>query len=95
MDKKKMKMGLIEKFIVERVDGKTKPGQKHERCNYFVLDLTCDPFAKKAIEAYAEACKAKYPYLAKDLLQKVNLEKGMATATYPSTGTATYPSGGV
>ena len=37
--------GLYEKFAVERTDGKSKIGEKHEGCEYFVLDLTHDPHA--------------------------------------------------
>ena len=59
--------GLYEKFIVTRTDGSSEPGGKHENCNYFVLDLDHDPFAKAAIKAYWEACKSEYPLLAKDL----------------------------
>jgi len=59
--------GLYEKYTVKRTDGRSEPGQKHEHCRYFVLDLTHDEFARAAIEAYIEACKAKYPDLAADL----------------------------
>ena len=34
--------GLYDKFYVKRTDGKSEPGQKHENCKYFVLDLTHD-----------------------------------------------------
>jgi hypothetical protein len=63
--------GLYGKFIVERTDGRSAPGEKHENCEYFVLDLTHDPFALSALDAYAEACEEKYPALAKDLRGKV------------------------
>lgn len=69
MDKKAM--GLYNKFYVIRTDGKSAPGQKHDNCEYFVLDLTHDPFAKAAIKAYAEACRDEYPRLSADLLAKV------------------------
>lgn len=59
--------GLYEKFYVERTDGGHKPGEKHEGCNYFVLDLTHDPHAIPALRAYAESCAAEYPLLAADL----------------------------
>ena len=54
-----------------RVDGTDAPGGKHEVCDYFVLDLTSDPFARPAIEAYIAACEAEYPLLAKDLRAKL------------------------
>lgn len=70
--KKEMKMndksrGLHRKFTVKRTDGQSKPGKKHEDCEYFVLDITHDPFALPALEAYAESCRNDYPELAKDL----------------------------
>lgn len=68
MDKR---MGLYHKFIVERTDGKHLPGEKHDRCAYFVLDLTHDPHAIPAVAAYAESCKDEYPFLARDLLAKI------------------------
>jgi hypothetical protein len=63
--------GLYGKFYIDRVDGQSEPGKKHDGCDYFVLDLTHDPFAIPAIKAYAIACAAEYPALAHDLLQKV------------------------
>jgi hypothetical protein len=62
--------GLYQKYEVYRTDGQDAPGCKHHGCDLFVLDLTHDPFALKAIKAYAEACKGKYPELAKDLKAK-------------------------
>lgn len=63
--------GLYEKFKVERTDGSSAPGCKHETCQYFVLDLTHDVHAKAAIWAYSESCKAQYPELARDLRNKI------------------------
>lgn len=59
--------GLLDKFTVWRNDGKSEPGQKHDGCKYFVLDLTHDPFAWPALRAYADACRASHPGLAADL----------------------------
>jgi hypothetical protein len=64
--------GLYQKFRVERADGRSAPGEKHEGCEYFVLDLSHDPFAYKALDAYARACAAEYPALADDLIRKMN-----------------------
>jgi len=64
--------GLIHKFNVQRTDGTDRPGQKHDGCDYFVLDLTHDPHALVAIRAYAESCAADCPVLAADLLRKAN-----------------------
>lgn len=63
--------GVYQKFRVERTDGSSAPGAKHDGCEYFVLDLTHDPFAEPALAAYARACTAKYPALARDLWAKL------------------------
>lgn len=60
--------GAYGKFHVQRTDGGSNPGEKHERCHYFVLDLTHDPYAIPAIRAYAMACMAEMPALASDLI---------------------------
>ena len=59
------------KFFVERSDGSSRPGGKHERCEYYVLDLQHDRYAKAALAAYADACEDEYPHLAKDLRTKI------------------------
>lgn len=59
--------GLYDKFDVTRLDGTDRPGQKHENCKYFVLDLSHDPYARDAIKAYIKACASDFPALAKDL----------------------------
>lgn len=64
--------GLYPKFRVERTDYSHKRNGKHWRCDYFVLDLTHDPFAAPALVAYIEACKEEYPLLARDLQEKVD-----------------------
>ena len=60
-------VGLYEKFRVERVDGRSGSGEKHDGCVYFVLDITHDLFAAPALVAYADACESEYPDLARDL----------------------------
>jgi hypothetical protein len=55
------------KFAVKRSDGSSEPGGKHEHCQYFVLDLDHDKFARPALKAYMQACCLEYPKLAKDL----------------------------
>jgi len=59
--------GLYGKYELKRTDGRDGPGQKHERCRYFILDLTHDACARPAINAYADAVRAKNPALAYDL----------------------------
>lgn len=70
--------GLYRKFDVRRADGTDAPGEKHEGCDYFVLDLTHDPFAIQALKAYADACRATYPALAADLDGKVTAALGVS-----------------
>jgi len=55
--------GLYSKYHVYRLD----ESDKHNDCEYFVLDLTHDPFARIAIAAYALNCEAEYPELAQQL----------------------------
>jgi len=64
---KDAKRGLYGKFRVTRSDGSSDIGGRHERCKYFVLDLTHDQFAKAALSAYAMACGDEFPALARDL----------------------------
>lgn len=59
--------GLYGKFTVTRTDGKSAPGQKHDGCEYFVLDVTHDTHAHAALKAYAASCEAAYPLLAHDV----------------------------
>lgn len=64
-------LGLYNKFTITRNDGKDAPGEKHDGCEYFVLDLTHDPSALVALRAYADACRLEYPLLAADLDAKL------------------------
>ena len=59
--------GLYPKYRVERTDGSSAPGGKHEKCRYFVLDLDHDPHAKLALKGYVISCRQCFPQLAKDL----------------------------
>lgn len=59
--------GLIDKFRVQRTDGRDAVGERHHGCRYFVLDLDHDAFAIPAIESYANACVEVYPVLAREL----------------------------
>lgn len=56
--------GLHNKYIVRR---RHDPTGKHDQCRYFVLDPRHDPYARKALLAYAEACREDHPALADDL----------------------------
>ena len=60
-------IGLYQKYYVERTDGSSGPGGKHENCSYYVLDLVHDEFAIPALRAYAAACRGEYPQLAADI----------------------------
>jgi hypothetical protein len=61
--------GLYKKFDVQRTDGRDAPGEMHDGCRYFVLDLDHDPHARHALRAYAESCRDTEPALASDLDQ--------------------------
>jgi len=61
--------GLYCKYRVERTDGTSNPGGKHHGCEYFVLDVSCDPHAVSALNGYIQSCEASYPLLARDLKQ--------------------------
>jgi hypothetical protein len=61
-------IGLYDKFLVKRTDGKHRAGQKHHRCRYVVLDVTHDKNAAPALRAYANAVDEDgFHALAKDL----------------------------
>lgn len=63
-----MERGVYAKFEVRRTDGRDAPGEKHENCFLFVLDVDHDPLAMGALLAYAEAAQeAGYTELAADL----------------------------
>lgn len=66
--------GLYDKYKVERTDGRSGPGGKHERCEYFVLDLEHDKHAKAALRAYAKSVRKQHPDLAKDILDLMRRE---------------------
>lgn len=66
-DQERYIAGLYRKYDVSRTDGRDDPGEKHDDCRYFVLDITHDPNAAPALRAYAEACKKERPTLAEDL----------------------------
>lgn len=63
--------GLYGKFIITRTDGQSDPGEKHDGCEYFVLDLTHDLHAIPAIKSYALSCQDEYGMLALDLMRIV------------------------
>lgn len=56
--------GLYRKYEVRRLHDAEG---KHTDCEYFVLDWKHDPFAIPAALAYADACAATHPQLAKSL----------------------------
>ena len=67
-------IGLYRKFYIKRVDGRSGRSHKHYNCDYFVLDITHDPFAMPALRAYVNACRDEYPLLAADLDAKISPE---------------------
>jgi len=69
--------GLYEKFEVRRTDNRDFEGEKHDGCDYFVLDITHDQHAMPALKAYAESCEEEYPLLASDL-RNILANRGVA-----------------
>lgn len=63
--------GIYKKYEVRRTDGKSDPGEKHENCEYFVLDLNHDSHSIPALKAYADSCEDDYPLLAEDIRSMV------------------------
>ena len=63
--------GLYNKFTVIRTDGHSAPGEKHESCTYFVLDLDHDPYAQEAALLYAVSITRENPTLSDDLINYV------------------------
>jgi hypothetical protein len=58
--------GLYNKFASPaRTDG--DPEGKHKDCTYFVLDLTHDINARRAMVTYAHSCRQSHPQLARDI----------------------------
>lgn len=80
--------GLYRKYKVERTDGSSGKGGKHERCEYFILDLEHDKHAKAALKAYAESCAKEFPELAKDLreMMKPTPDCGCRSASHDGCG---------
>jgi hypothetical protein len=70
--------GIYDKFVVTRRDGKSKRGQKHFGCRYFVLDIDHDQHAIAALGSYMNSCAEEYPLLAADLLRIIKEKTGMA-----------------
>ena len=62
--------GIFRKFEVSRVDGSDALGGKHHNCEYFVLDITHDPYALNALDAYAKACSETHQQLSVELARK-------------------------
>lgn len=59
--------GMFNKYEVKRIDGKSD----RENCQYFVLDLCHDPYAKPALQAYIDALPQEFELLKNDLIKLV------------------------
>jgi hypothetical protein len=79
----KQEQGIEHNYHVKRVDGRDAPGEKHEKCFKFVLDVEHDPFAKKALAAYADACAKEFPLLAADIRAKIGGEAAQSEVYDP------------
>ena len=84
--------GIFHKFNVTRTDGRDAPGEKHEGDQYFVLNITTDPYAIPALAAYAEACRSEYAVLASDIQNMIG-SKVLASSEYITVPDVTLPSG--
>lgn len=60
----------MNKFQVTRTDGSSEPGGKHHGCEYFVLDLTHDPYSVPAMVIYALACGNEYGQLKNNIFDR-------------------------
>lgn len=67
---------LHDKFRVSRTDGTDAPGGRHDGCEYFVIDVTHDEHARRALAAYADACAVNRPKLAASMRQRWGLTDG-------------------
>jgi len=66
--------GLYNKFsVIHRTDGRSAPGERHDGCEYFVLDLTHDRHCVEALRSYAESCRSDFPLLSLDLFKMVSV----------------------
>lgn len=65
MDRK----GYYNKFDVKRKDGRDQPGGDREGAKYFTLDLTHDPYALVALNAYAEGMIDENPALYQNIME--------------------------
>jgi len=71
--------GLRSKYFVSRVDGRDGVNGDKANARYFVLDYVNDPYARAALDAYADACEIGLPQLAADLrraLQDTRISPG-------------------
>lgn len=55
------KRGLYEKFFVQRNDGRSGVGERHEHCEYFVIDLHHDKHAALAASRLREIVREGIP----------------------------------
>ena len=89
---KNREIGIYNKFNVTRTDGRDAPGEKHHGAQYFVLNISTDPFAIPALAAYAEACKSEYTPLATDIQNLIG-KKLLASSEYITVPEVTLPGG--
>ncbi|MGN8554470.1 UNVERIFIED_CONTAM: hypothetical protein OHV15_17980 [Microbacterium sp. SLM126] len=75
--------GMYQKYHVFRTDGKDAPGAPKAGAEYFVLDLTHDPYAAVAARAYAKACSVTHMELAADLVTMLPDTQGHNGCTHP------------
>lgn len=83
------------KYNVSRTDGSDQPGGKHHGCEHFVLDVTHDLHARRALLAYATSAELDgYEQLAADLRAMVERNRGGRSVVHYPTGDPTKPKEG-
>ena len=65
--------GLHDKYSVTRNDGDLY----HSNCDYFVLDITHDVAARKALLRYGRLIRYQNPKLCHDIMRKLNEYPGI------------------
>jgi len=60
-------LGVYQKFVCYRVDGRDQPGREREEARYFVGDYRYDPHAWIMVASYVTTAGRKHPKLARDL----------------------------
>lgn len=61
---------FYQKYNVQRLNRLNDRTGRYDGCEFFVLDLDHDRYAKIALLAYAGACEEEFPLLSRNLLER-------------------------